>query len=68
MAFPYGTPAGDLANVKLVATSQIDAKNPKSMIRADEIPVALQGRAGRKAADGKAAGGVRGPGGVRRQL
>jgi hypothetical protein len=42
LAFPYGTPSGDLANVKLVATSQYDAKNPKAILKANEIPVAIK--------------------------
>jgi hypothetical protein len=48
VAFPYGTPEGDLANVKLSAVSLTDVKNPKSEIRADEIPVALRVVAGEK--------------------
>lgn len=48
VVFPYGTPEGDLANVKLSAVSLTDVKNPKSEIRADEIPVALKVVAGEK--------------------
>jgi hypothetical protein len=48
VAFPYGTPEGDLANVKLSAVSLIDIKNPKSEIRADEVPVAVRVVAGEK--------------------
>jgi hypothetical protein len=42
IAFPYGTPVGDLANVKLVATTQTGLANPKSVIRANEIPLAIK--------------------------
>lgn len=48
VTFPYGTPEGDLANVKLLAVSLTDVKNPKSEIRADEVPVALKVVAGEK--------------------
>jgi hypothetical protein len=42
LTFPYGTPEGDLPNVKLLATSLTDAKNLKSIIRAPEVLVALK--------------------------
>ncbi|MBI3838596.1 MAG: hypothetical protein HY288_11775 [Planctomycetia bacterium] len=42
IALPYATPEGDLANVKLVATTQTDLKNPNSVIRANEIPLAIK--------------------------
>ncbi len=48
LTLPYGTPEGDLSNVKLVATSLTDAKNPKSIIRAPEILVAVKVVAGEK--------------------
>ncbi len=50
IAFPYATPAGDLENVKLVATSQVDAKNPNSLVRANEIAVAIKVVPGEKPA------------------
>jgi hypothetical protein len=42
LGFPYGTPAGDLPNLKLVGTSQVDLKNPKLVLRTAEIPVAVK--------------------------
>ena len=42
IAFPFGTPAGDLANVKVVATTQTGLTDPKSVIRANEIPLAIK--------------------------
>lgn len=42
LAFPYGTAAGDLPDVKLVATSLTDAKDPKSILRAPEVAVAVK--------------------------
>ncbi len=42
VAFPYGTAEGDLPNVKLVGTSQVDAKNPSSILRTSELPVAVK--------------------------
>ena len=48
IAFPFATPEGDLANVKLAATSQLDAKNPNTLIRANELPVAIKVVAGEK--------------------
>jgi hypothetical protein len=50
VSFPYGTSSGDLANVKLVATSQYDAKNPKAILRANELPVAIKVVPGEKPA------------------
>ncbi|HEX3727408.1 MAG TPA: hypothetical protein VHV08_14240, partial [Pirellulales bacterium] len=42
LAFPYGTPPGDLANVKLVATSQTDPKNPATALRTNEVDLAVK--------------------------
>jgi hypothetical protein len=42
LAVRYGTVAGDLANVKLVATSQIDPKQPASTLSSNEVPLALK--------------------------
>jgi hypothetical protein len=44
-AFPlvvaYGAPAGELKDVKVVATSLTDPKNPKSIFNAGEVPLAV---------------------------
>ncbi len=42
LTLPYGTAEGDLPNVKLVGTSQLDAKQPQLVVNAQEIPVALK--------------------------
>ncbi len=42
LSLPYGTPAGDLPNCKLVASAQGDPKNPATLIRANEIPLAIK--------------------------
>jgi len=42
VSFPFETPAGDVANVKLVATSQVDPKNAATLLRSGEVPVALK--------------------------
>ncbi len=42
VAFPYGTPPGDLSGVQLVATSQSDPKKPITLVRANEIPLAIK--------------------------
>ena len=42
VALRYGTPPGDLANVKLVAASQVDPKNAEALVRGDELPVAIK--------------------------
>ncbi len=42
VAFPFTTPAGDLANVKLVGTTQTDLKNPNTVIRSNEVPLAVK--------------------------
>ncbi len=42
IALAYGTPAGDLEGVKLVAVTLTDPKNPKSLLRLPELPVALR--------------------------
>ncbi|MGD9723880.1 MAG: hypothetical protein AB7O59_20960 [Pirellulales bacterium] len=42
VAVRYGTPAGDLANVKLEATSKIDPKNEQAMVRGDDVPLAIK--------------------------
>jgi hypothetical protein len=41
LTFPYGTAAGELKNVKLVAVSLINPADPKSAIRAAELPLAV---------------------------
>ena len=48
ITFPYATPAGDLANVKLVATSQLDAKNPNTIGASGELAVAIKVVGGEK--------------------
>jgi hypothetical protein len=42
VALRYGTPAGDLPNVKLVAVSLLDPKKPESAVRSDDVPVAIK--------------------------
>jgi hypothetical protein len=41
VALPYGTAEGNLPNVKIVGSSQIDPKNAKSILQSGEVPVAL---------------------------
>jgi hypothetical protein len=41
VALPYGTAAGELKGVKLLATSLTNPKDPKSILRVPEVPVAL---------------------------
>jgi hypothetical protein len=53
IAFPYGSAAGELANVKLVATAQPDPKNDKLLVRSNEIPLALKVVPGEKPAPEK---------------
>jgi hypothetical protein len=38
VAFPFGTPAGAVANVKLVAVSRV---NPTTVVRSNELPLAV---------------------------
>ncbi len=38
----YGTPAGDLAGVKIVASRQLDPKEAKSTVRSNALPVAIK--------------------------
>ena len=45
---PFGTPAGKLEGVKLVATSQIDPNDHKSTVRSNEIPLEMTVAAGQK--------------------
>lgn len=42
ISLPYGTAAGELTGVKLVAMSLTDPKNPKSILRAPELSIALK--------------------------
>jgi hypothetical protein len=42
LSFPYGAPAGDLANVTLVASTIPDPKKPDALVRTDAIPVAVK--------------------------
>ena len=42
VTLPYGTPAGDLAGVKVVGSSQVDLKNPKLVLRSGEVPLAMK--------------------------
>jgi hypothetical protein len=42
LAVRYGTPPGELKDVKVVATSQVDAKNANTAVRSNELPLALR--------------------------
>ena len=42
LAVRYGVPAGELKDVKIVATSQVDAKNAATAVRSNELPLALR--------------------------
>ncbi len=41
LAVRYGAPEGKLDNVRLVATSQLDPKNAKSVVRSQPVPLLL---------------------------
>lgn len=41
ISLPYGTAAGEMKGVKLLAMSLTDPKNPKSILRMPELPIAL---------------------------
>jgi hypothetical protein len=53
LALPFGAPAGDVNGAKLIATSTVDPKNPKSVVRADEVALALKVVPGEKPAINK---------------
>ncbi len=44
----FGAPVGELKGVKLVATSQLDPKNAKSVLKSADVPVAINVVAGDK--------------------
>ncbi|MEX2111548.1 MAG: hypothetical protein WD845_00080 [Pirellulales bacterium] len=48
LSLRYGTPLGELKDVKLVATSQLDPKNAETMVKSAEAPVAINVVAGDK--------------------
>ncbi|HTM53825.1 MAG TPA: hypothetical protein VL175_07325 [Pirellulales bacterium] len=53
LALPFGAPAGEVKGAKLVATSTVDPKNPKAVVRADEVALALKVVPGEKPAVNK---------------